>query len=177
MGQMSWNMQYVEAAGSISCFSFMSFHMLMVLMLNWTSRAKHSILLKDDLLSRGGGEGYNCIWSSFGEASSFTSQRCSRGKALRSVLCSSLFHSEGFIDNEEGEKLITFFKKSQNNGDNCNLCSSAKVHVWIGLGITGALGHHDDCNKREARTDLWQIHDENDRFVYKRSLHGIKCPT
>lgn len=45
-------MQYVEAAGPISCFSFMSFHMLIVLMLKRTSRAKHSILLKGELLSR-----------------------------------------------------------------------------------------------------------------------------
>lgn len=40
-------MQYVEAACSISCFSFMPFQMLMVLMLNRSSYAKHSILLKD----------------------------------------------------------------------------------------------------------------------------------
>lgn len=40
-------MQYVAAACSISCFTFMPFQMLMVLMLNRSSYAKHSILLKD----------------------------------------------------------------------------------------------------------------------------------
>lgn len=40
-------MQHVEAACSISCFSFMPLQMLMVLTLNRTSYAKHSILLKD----------------------------------------------------------------------------------------------------------------------------------
>lgn len=40
-------MQYVQEACSISCFSFMPFRMLMVLMLNQSSYAKHKILLKD----------------------------------------------------------------------------------------------------------------------------------
>lgn len=40
-------MQYVKGARSISCFSFMPFRMLMVLTLNQSSYAKHSILLKD----------------------------------------------------------------------------------------------------------------------------------
>lgn len=40
-------MHYVEAACSISCFSFMPLQMLMVLMLNRSSYTKHSILLKD----------------------------------------------------------------------------------------------------------------------------------
>lgn len=40
-------MQYVEAACSISCFSFMPLQMLMVLTLNRSSYAKHSILLRD----------------------------------------------------------------------------------------------------------------------------------
>lgn len=40
-------MQYVEAACSISCFSFMPLQMLMVLTLNRSSYAKHSVLLKD----------------------------------------------------------------------------------------------------------------------------------
>lgn len=77
---------------------------------------------------------YGAHW---GEASSFTSQHCSRGEALRWDLCSSVFHSEVFIDNEGGNDVITFFKKSQDKGDNCNLCSSAKAHIWIVLGITG----------------------------------------
>lgn len=40
-------MQYVEAALSISCFSFMPFQMLKVLTLKQSSYAKHSILLRD----------------------------------------------------------------------------------------------------------------------------------
>lgn len=40
-------MQYVVGACSISCFSFMPFWMLIVLTLNRSSYAKHSILLKD----------------------------------------------------------------------------------------------------------------------------------
>lgn len=40
-------MQYVEAACSISCFSFMPLQMLMVLTLNRSSYAKHSMLLRD----------------------------------------------------------------------------------------------------------------------------------
>ena len=40
-------MQYVKGACSISCFSFMPFRMLIVLTLNQSSYAKHSILLKD----------------------------------------------------------------------------------------------------------------------------------
>lgn len=40
-------MQYVEGACSISCFSFKPFRMLLVLTLNQSSYAKHSILLRD----------------------------------------------------------------------------------------------------------------------------------
>lgn len=41
-------MQYVKGACSISCFSFMPFRMVMVLTLNQSSYAKHSILLRDE---------------------------------------------------------------------------------------------------------------------------------
>lgn len=47
-------MQYVEEASSISCFSFMPFRILMVLTLNQSSYAKHSILLKDKRTSLDG---------------------------------------------------------------------------------------------------------------------------